>query len=117
MNRSTCPETISVADTFGLDLPRQGMFTVADAAQVRVVCTQGAVWITLDNDTRDTVLEPGEVYNAKEHRRAVIYALKPSHIQVSRLTQAAWAPAVRLRARLGVGQSYSPALAASAIWS
>lgn len=115
MNRNTCPETITGADTFGLELPRQGMFTVADAAQVRVVCTEGAVWITLDNDTRDTVLEPGEALSAMEHRRAVIYALKPSHIRVTRVAQAPQVPSVRLRARPGVGLSYSPALAASAI--
>ena len=66
-----------------LHLKRQALHRVADAAQVRIVCHEGAVWITLDNDSRDFVLEANGSFSTHEHRPALIYALHDSHISVA----------------------------------
>jgi hypothetical protein len=115
MNRQPCPEILSGASPTGLALQRQAMFELPDAAEARVVCLEGAVWITLDNDTRDIVLEPCEVFTATEHRRAVIYALKPSRISVTRHSERR-APTTGLPHRRAAQRPYNPALSASAIW-
>lgn len=115
MNRQPCPETLSGATTTGLALQRQAMFELPDAAAARVVCLEGAIWITLDNDTRDIVLEPCEVFTATEHRRAVIYALKPSRISVTPRTQRRLS-VTRPPHRPAAHRPSSPALSASAIW-
>ena len=73
----------SAANAFSLNLRRQAVFSVPDAANVRIACVEGAVWITLDNDPRDIVLESCGVFTTPEHRRAIIYAMKPSTITVA----------------------------------
>jgi hypothetical protein len=59
-------------------LSRRQLFEIPDAASVRIVCTSGCVWLTLDNDIRDFVLEPGESLDLPDARRALLYAIEPS---------------------------------------
>lgn len=83
MNTTLCPGSQTSASNFSLNLHRQAMFSVPDAANVRIGCAEGSVWITLDNDQRDLVLDACDVFTTTEHRRALVYALKPSRITVS----------------------------------
>ena len=65
-----------------LELAPRGMHTVADAAGVQIVCREGAVWVTLDHDERDWVLEAGESFAAPHHARALLYALGPARVDL-----------------------------------
>jgi Protein of unknown function (DUF2917) len=80
-----CPKTISSRDAFNLQLERQGIYIFPDAAQVRLVCTGGAVWITLDGEAADVVLSRCDEFTTPLHTRAVVYALKPSGLFVAPL--------------------------------
>jgi uncharacterized protein YaiE (UPF0345 family) len=71
------------AKNLSLNLERQGMLTLPASAPVSVNCLEGALWITLDNDSRDIVLSPGEAFTTPGGRRAIVYALKPSRIRVT----------------------------------
>jgi Protein of unknown function (DUF2917) len=71
------------ATAFSLNLRRQTLFSVPDAANVRIACVEGIVWITLDNDPRDIVLESCGVFTTTEHRRALVYAMEASRITVA----------------------------------
>lgn len=71
--------------TFTLNLHHKAMFSVADASNVRFSCMDGAIWITLDNDIRDVILEAKGQFITHEHRRAVIYALDHSTVKLMRL--------------------------------
>jgi hypothetical protein len=66
-----------------LTLAHQGIFNVPDAAGVEIVCQEGTVWVTLDNDERDYVLEAGDSFTTTEHRRAMLYALAPSRLALA----------------------------------
>ncbi|MBG6078215.1 DUF2917 domain-containing protein [Polaromonas sp. CG_9.11] len=68
---------------FDLSVERNALFNVPDAAGMRIVCREGAVWITLDNDPNDYVLEAGDIFSNTEHKRALIYAMRPSSIAVT----------------------------------
>lgn len=82
--RPDCAAANSVsASTFSLNLPSQAVFTLPDASNVRIACVDGIVWITLDDDPRDIVLESCGVFTTPEHRRAIICAMKPSTITVA----------------------------------
>lgn len=72
-------------DTNRLDLRLQqrSIFSVPDAAGVQIACREGSLWITLDNDPRDIVLNAGESFVGTEHRRALIYALDRSSLALS----------------------------------
>lgn len=63
---------------YEIGLAARSLFEIPDAASVQIHCSRGSLWITLDNDTRDVVLEPGESFSTNEHRRALLYALRPS---------------------------------------
>jgi Protein of unknown function (DUF2917) len=63
-----------------LQLPHRSIFNVPDASGVQITCRTGSVWITLDNDPRDIVLQAGESYTGTDHRQAIIYALDASQL-------------------------------------
>ena len=66
-----------------LSLPKKGIFTLPDAHDVDIECQSGSVWITVDHDQRDIVLEPGERFRSDVHRGAVVAALEPSCVRFS----------------------------------
>ena len=61
-----------------LFLKHRAMFSLPDPAGVEIGCHDGVLWITLDNDPRDIVLQAGESFTPDTHERALIYAIKPS---------------------------------------
>lgn len=71
------------SNQFDLSLAHQAMFSVSDASGVQIVCQVGSVWVTLDNDPRDIVLDAGESFLTTEHRRALIYALEASALRLA----------------------------------
>lgn len=78
-----CPKAVSTHEAFNLHLERQAMFILPDAALARLVCTGGALWVTLDGQTEDVVLNRCEEFTTPLHTRAVVYALKPSGLFVA----------------------------------
>lgn len=70
----TAPATVS--------LDRRQIHAIEDAAGCRIACRGGAVWITLDGDPRDYVLEEGEVFVTSDHARALVYALRPARLDL-----------------------------------
>jgi hypothetical protein len=65
-----------------LTLAARQIYAVPDAAAVRIVCTAGALWLTLDRDPRDIILRAGESFEEAEPRRALLYALEPSGFRI-----------------------------------
>ena len=65
-----------------IDLAARSLFELPDAAGVEIACASGSVWLTLDNDPRDIVLEAGETFATGEHRRAIVYAFAASTLQL-----------------------------------
>ena len=66
-----------------LTLAHQAMFSVSDAAGVQITCHEGSLWVTLDDDQRDIVVDAGSSFLTTEHRRALIYAMKPSSLSLA----------------------------------
>ena len=59
-------------------LPARQLFEIPAAGAVRILCTAGCLWLTLDGDPHDVVLNPGDAFEAGKDRRALIYAFEPS---------------------------------------
>jgi hypothetical protein len=68
---------------FELTLAHKALFSVSDVAGVQILCRSGSLWITLDHDIRDIVLEAGESFLSTEHRKAIIYAMEQSSLTLS----------------------------------
>lgn len=63
-------------------LTKGSTYTLQQPYGLRVECLEGCVWITLDRDKRDTVLEAGESYSADHQSRALVHALVASNIRI-----------------------------------
>lgn len=61
-----------------VSLPARQLFELPDASAARILCTSGCLWLTLDDDLRDVILQPGDSFETGEHRRALLYALQVS---------------------------------------
>jgi hypothetical protein len=70
----------TIPNQFDLSLVRQAVFVVSDAAGVQITCRKGSLWVTLDDDPRDIVLDAGDSFMTTEHRRALIYAMASSSL-------------------------------------
>ncbi len=58
-----------------VELPRRAMLKLPNAAAVEIECRSGSLWITLDNDPRDFIVEAGERFSTEAHTQAIVYAL------------------------------------------
>lgn len=65
-----------------LTLAARQVHTVDDSWAVRIACREGALWITLDNDARDWIVEAGESFEAPRQARALLYALGPTRVDL-----------------------------------
>jgi hypothetical protein len=70
------PAPITVA------LSHRQIHSIEDAAGWRIACRDGSVWITIDGDLRDYVLERGETFVTSHHARALVYALGNARIDL-----------------------------------
>jgi Protein of unknown function (DUF2917) len=100
----------------GLDLQHKALFTLADALGVRIRCTSGSIWLTLDNDARDILLNPGDVFEPTAHSRVVLYSLQASHVSLEHVAQAADALAKPIARQHARGAFQSLAMAGAARW-
>lgn len=66
---------VAIAGPCSLVLPKGAVVTVPDLDGVQLHCREGSLWLTLDHDLRDVVLEAGDRYTGSGHKRAVLYAL------------------------------------------
>jgi hypothetical protein len=71
-----------------------------DTAGLQLRCEEGTLWLTLDHDPRDIILEPGETFVADGHRRGIVYALRDARLLVRRVPAAAEQPRPAPRAAL-----------------
>jgi hypothetical protein len=62
-------------------MEKGGVFVIPDASSVQIKCETGALWVTLDGDLHDYILNPNERFCVARHQKAVIYALSSSRMQ------------------------------------
>jgi hypothetical protein len=65
-----------------IELDAQNILALRDGQGGSVLCLEGTVWITQENDPVDVVLEPGEALELTRKGRAVVQAMANSRIAV-----------------------------------
>jgi hypothetical protein len=65
-----------------LRLAHKALYSLPDAAGLAVACDEGVLWLTVDGDPRDFVLEAGQTFETQNHARVLVYALADSRISV-----------------------------------
>lgn len=76
------PGTRPAPSTARRELRRGATFALAHPQGQRVECLAGCLWITLDRDVRDFIVEAGESFVADRNRRVLVHALKASQVRV-----------------------------------
>jgi hypothetical protein len=69
-------------DRPAINLDRNEIAAFENARGARILCTFGALWITLDDDRRDIVLETGESFDVDRDGRVLVMATQPSSLVV-----------------------------------
>jgi hypothetical protein len=90
-------------------LPARQLFELPDASSARILCTSGCLWLTLDDDLRDVILEPGDTFETREPRRALLYALQGSAFVLDARPQA--------RVRRSDAKNRSDCIRSPAVWA
>ena len=87
-------------------LERYGAMALRNGRGSIVTCVSGAVWLTMEGDTRDIVLEPGDSFVVDRRGLTIIAAHEPTEIDVCAPNRAPrwWASIVDF-----VAQTYGPA--------
>ena len=68
---------------------RRTLLEVPPGRDLRVACGGGSLWLTLDNDRRDIVLERGDSIELAGDRRALVYALEDAVLELEAVRQPA----------------------------
>jgi len=68
---------------FEFSLNRNSTFNIHDSAGLRIECRLGTLWVTLDGEYRDTILEPGQCFTTEEHGLVILNALTNSCVRIS----------------------------------
>jgi hypothetical protein len=99
-----------------VQLAREEFLVLKDIRGTTLRCLDGSVWLTLDHDVRDIVLEPGDSFVVDRDGGTLLYALAPARLHVETYADAAalslsgWRLAIAaLRRRLVAGALPSPA--------
>lgn len=64
-------------------LAARQILAIDDASGLQIDCSAGSLWITIDHDPRDIVLEPGESVADLGAGRALVYALQDAQLTVA----------------------------------
>jgi hypothetical protein len=84
-----------------LQLAGEELLALADIRGARLRCVDGSVWLTLDRDSRDVFLSPGDSFVVDRDGVTLLHALAPTRLQVETCSEAAvLSPVVGWRAAM-----------------
>lgn len=61
-----------------LSLARDGLLALRDAQGTRILCHEGALWVTQEGDIRDLIIGPGDALTLRAPGLTVVTAVQPS---------------------------------------
>ncbi len=64
------------------EIARNKILEVKQAFGVTIECLEGSVWVTLDGDSRDVVLEAGQSFVVDRDQRTLLQALDAARIRL-----------------------------------
>lgn len=81
------PVLVSGASRGVHELARSSTITIWQPRGAVVECLEGCVWITLDEDIRDVIIDAGERFCPDRNSRALVHALETSRVRVARIAR------------------------------
>jgi hypothetical protein len=65
-----------------LELQRDAMLPLPRCKEITLVCLDGALWVTEDDERRDVILEAGGRHRLTREGTAIVIALCPARLRV-----------------------------------
>lgn len=66
-----------------LEVRREQVLSLRDAAGARLRCTRGSLWLTQEGGGQDIVLEPGECFTVERNGLTLVNALKDGSVLIA----------------------------------
>jgi hypothetical protein len=82
------PPRSADASVHEMVLARRDLMRIERPQGQRVRCQAGCVWVTVDGDPRDRVLEAGDSFTPTSARRVIVYGLEDSRVRIDQATGA-----------------------------
>lgn len=83
LNRKECNMRIELKNAGAVQLTDGQTMRVMDGAGTTVICKEGTVWITEEDQPRDVVLEAGACVRLKRAGLTLIQALSPAKLSIA----------------------------------
>lgn len=64
------------------EIARDKILEIKQALGVTIECLEGSVWVTLDGDMRDVILDAGCAFNVDRKQRTLIQALDTARVRL-----------------------------------
>ncbi len=69
------------------EIARDKILEIKQALGVTIECLEGSVWITLDGNMRDVILDAGQSFHVDRKQRVLIQALNTVRVRLSQALQ------------------------------
>jgi quercetin dioxygenase-like cupin family protein len=77
--RNTSPATLTRISA--QEIAKNAILEVKQPYGVTIECMEGAVWVTLDGDSRDVVLDAGQSFTVDRNQRTLLQALEAARVR------------------------------------
>lgn len=64
------------------EIARDGILEIKHGAGMTLECLEGSVWVTLDGDMRDVILDAGHAFHVDREQRILIQALDSARVRL-----------------------------------
>lgn len=64
------------------EIARNKILDIKKALGVTIECLEGSVWVTLDGDRRDVILDAGQAFNVDRKQRTLIQAMDTARVRL-----------------------------------
>ena len=64
------------------EIARDKILEIKQALGVTIECLEGSVWVTLDGDMRDVILDVGQSFKVDRRQRTLIQALATARVRL-----------------------------------
>lgn len=64
------------------EIAKNRILEIKQALGMTIECLEGSVWVTLDGDRRDVVLDAGHTFNVDRKQRTLIQALDTARVRL-----------------------------------
>lgn len=64
------------------EMTRDSILNIRQGADITIECLEGSIWVTLDGEMRDQILDAGDTFKVDSTKRILIQALDTARVRL-----------------------------------